>query len=295
MIALTLVTMVAEIVAGAWSGSMALTADGWHMATHADAMAITVFAYHFAQRHARNPRFSFGTGKVGDLAAFANAVLLAGISVLIAAESIERLVDPRPIAFGDAIWVAVIGLVVNLVCAWLLRGSHDHHHGHDHGHGHDHDHGRLPMETTAPAVPDVNLRAAYIHVLSDAATSVAAIIALSGGRMFGWVWLDPVMGLVGSVVILRWAWGLARQTSAVLLDTVPDERLSHAIRDIVESGGDRVVDFHLWQIGPGHHAAILSVVVAGGEPRYREEIEQLPGLSHLTLDVRHEQRPEMTS
>lgn len=197
---LTIVTMAVEIVAGFVFNSMALTADGWHMGTHAAAFGITIFAYRYARRHAKNPRFSFGTGKVGVLGGFASAVALGVVALLMAVESIHRMIEPREIRFTEAIWVAVIGLVVNLVSAFLLKGEHHHHHGHDHEHHHHRE--------------DHNLKAAYFHVLADAMTSVAAIIALVFGRMFGWTILDPVMGVVGSLVIARWAFGLLGQPRA---------------------------------------------------------------------------------
>lgn len=209
VIIITAAMMVAEIVAGRLYGSMALTADGWHMSTHAAAMLIAALAYHYARKHARNPRFSFGTGKLGELAGFASAVILALIAILISWESFARLRSPVGIDFREAILVAVVGLVVNLGCAWLLRGSHGH--GHDHGHSHDHGAGR-----------DGNLRAAYIHVVADALTSVLAIVGLVVGSLYGWLWLDPVIGIIGALVIARWSWGLIRNTGGVLLDYLPE-------------------------------------------------------------------------
>lgn len=204
VIALTATMMVAEITAGTLFGSMALVADGWHMSTHAAAMLIAALAYLYARKNARNPRFTFGTGKFGDLAAFASAVVLALIAVLIGWESFVRLANPVPISFPQAIAVAVIGLAVNLVCAWLLRDDHSHHgHHHDDHHGHGHDN---------------NLRAAYLHVLADALTSVLAIFALLAGSIYGWLWLDPAMGIVGALVIAKWSWGLIRDAGGVLLD-----------------------------------------------------------------------------
>ena len=219
VIALTATMMVVEIAAGHMFGSMALIADGWHMSTHAGAMLIAALAYRYARRHARNPRFSFGTGKLGDLAGFANAIALVLIALLIGWESLVRLVQPVPISFEQAILVATIGLAVNLLSAWLLRDDHAHHH-HHHGHDHAHGHGQ-----------DNNLRAAYLHVLADALTSILAIVALLLGRSYGWYWADPIMGVVGALVISRWSWGLIRDAGGVLLDTVPaDAKLEGRIR-----------------------------------------------------------------
>lgn len=276
VIAITTATMVLEIAAGHAFGSMALVADGWHMATHAGAMLIAALAYVFARRHVRNPRFTFGTGKLGDLAGFASAVALALVALLIAAESAERLVSPVSIGFGQALVVAVIGLLVNLVCAWLLRDDHGHSHGHDHA-GHDHHAGH-----------DNNLRAAYLHVLADALTSLMAIAALLLGMVYGWYWMDPAMGIVGGLVIARWSWGLIRDTGGVLLDYQPqDRRLSQQIRDAIETGSDRITDLHVWQLGPGHHSAIVAIRSAAPQPpaAYKARLAGLPGLSHLTVEV----------
>src|SRR4051794_31495722 len=245
VVALTAVMMVGEIVAGSLFGSMALLADGWHMATHAAALGIAALAYYFARSQARNSHFPFGTGKFGDLAAFASAVILAIVALQIAFESLERLVNPVAIAYREAIAVAVLGLAVNLVSAFLLREDHDaHHHGHAHGShpGHSHVHGHR----------DNNLRAAYIHVLADAATSVLAIAALVSAMYFGWSWADPVVGIIGAVVIASWAVGLVRASGSVLLDVNSDRKMEGLIRQRLETRGDRVTDLHLWQIGPGH-------------------------------------------
>lgn len=281
VIALTATMMVVEIAAGHWFGSMALIADGWHMSTHAGAMLIAVCAYRFARKNAGNRRFSFGTGKVGDLAGFASAVVLVLIALLIGWESLLRLVDPVPISFNQAILVAVLGLAVNLLSAWLLWEDHHHHHGHHHHHhGHDHDghaHGQ-----------DNNLRAAYLHVLADALTSVLAIAALLLGRAYGWFWADPVMGIVGAIVISRWSWGLIRDTGGVLLDRVPDGgQIEAQLRGMIETGADSVTDLHIWQIGPGHYAVILSV--ASQSPKsaseYKAMIGRIEQLSHITVEV----------
>lgn len=272
VVALTLVMMVAEIVGGTIYGSIAVVADGWHMSTHAAALAIAALAYRFARKHARDPHFSFGTGKLGELAAFASAVLLALISLLIAYESLIRLYSPVAIRFDEAILLAVVGLGVNLLSAWLLfERDHPHEH-HDAGHHHH---------------EDTNIRAAYSHVLADALTSVLAIVALLGGRFMGWVWLDPLIGVVGAVVIARWSWGLIRDAGAVLLDTVPDETLANTIREKLEVEGDRVADLHLWRVGPGHSALIAAIVADRPQsPKvYKERLASLRGLSHITIEV----------
>jgi cation diffusion facilitator family transporter len=284
VIAVTATMMVVEIVAGNVYGSMALVADGWHMSTHAAAMLIAALAYFYARRHARNPRFTFGTGKLGDLAGFTSAIVLAMIALLIAWESFMRLRAPVSINFREAILIAVIGLAVNLVCAWLLKDDHHHHHGHSHGHDHDHGHHHHHDE----GGKDQNLRAAYLHVLADAFTSVLAILALTLGSLYGWSWLDPVMGIVGSLVIANWSWSLIRDTGATLLDYVPeDEDLPEEIREIVTREGAEIVDLHVWQLGPGHHGAIVSILA--DHPKapsyYREKLAAIHDLSHVTVEV----------
>ncbi|WJR67712.1 CDF family Co(II)/Ni(II) efflux transporter DmeF [Neorhizobium sp. CSC1952] len=288
VIALTAAMMVAEIVAGSLFGSMALTADGWHMSTHAGAMLIAALAYLYARRQARNPRYTFGTGKLGDLAGFASAIVLALIALLIAWESVVRLADPVAIDFDQAIWVAVLGLAVNLVSAWLLRDEDHHHDGHHGAHHHGGHHGHHGGHGHAHRAEDHNLRAAYLHVLADALTSVLAIAALLLGRSYGWVWLDPMMGVVGGLVIARWSWGLIRATATVLLDAQPDdEALAHEIRRKVETEEDRISDLHVWQVGPGHHAAIVALVTP--KPRapsfYKEKLRGIRDLSHVTVEV----------
>lgn len=282
VIALTASMMLVEIVAGSIYGSMALVADGWHMSTHAGAMLITALAYRFARQHVGNPRFTFGTGKLGDLAGFASAIVLALIALLIAWESLVRLTQPIHIDFNQAIAVAVVGLGVNLVCAWLLKDDHAHH-GHNHGHHHhDHDH-HVPGKSR-----DNNLRAAYIHVLADALTSVFAIVALLLGRSYGWLWADPVMGVVGALVIARWSWGLIRDSGSVLLDAaVEGEEVRQEIREAVEPTGSEVTDLHVWQVGPGHFAAIVSLVARDPqEPaHYKALLAHIHELSHVTIEV----------
>jgi cation diffusion facilitator family transporter len=284
VVALTAVMMVGEIVAGTLFGSMALLADGWHMATHAAALGIAALAYLFARRQAANTNFTFGTGKFGDLAAFASAIMLALIAIQIGFESAERLVRPVPIAYGEAIAVAVLGLAVNLVSAWLLRDSHDDHHHHGHGHSHSHGHSHR----------DNNLRAAYVHVVADAATSVLAIAALVAAMVAQWKWADPLVGIIGSVVIASWAWGLIRDSGAVLLDVNSDKKLEGTIRERLETRGDKVTDLHLWQIGPGHRATVISLISDDPLPPadYKRRLSGLHGLSHVTVEVetcKHEQ------
>ncbi len=291
VIALCGAMMVAEIGGGALFGSMALMADGLHMSTHAGALLIAALAYAYARRHAHDPRFTFGTGKLGDLAAFTSAIVLAMIALLIAWESVERLLDPVPIAFNQAIPVAVFGLGVNLLSAWLLRDEHDHGHARnrdddDHHHRHDHHHAHAAKQRDDHH-RDLNLRAAYVHVLADAAVSILAIIGLVAGRQLGWVWMDPVMGIVGACVIANWSWGLVRAAGAVLLDLQPDTSLAAEVLARMERNGDRVADLHLWRVGPGHAAAVLSVVSDRPEPlqSYRARLADLRGLSHVTIEV----------
>lgn len=291
VVGLTAAMMVCEIVGGTISGSMALIADGWHMSTHAAALGIAALAYRFARRHARDRRFSFGTGKVGELAAFASAIILGMIALYIGVECADRLMHPVAIGFGQALPIAVVGLVVNLASVWLLNdGDHAHGHahhahahpdhphpdhgGHDHG-GHDH-HGR-----------DTNFRAAYVHVLADALTSVLAIVALLGGLSYGLTWLDPVMGLVGAAVIAAWSVGLVKSAGAVLLDIVPGSGVEDEVLRRLEENGDRVTDFHLWHVGPGHRAAVLSIVSDHPQPPtvYKARLADIRDLSHVTVEV----------
>jgi cation diffusion facilitator family transporter len=275
--------MVAEIGGGAIFGSMALIADGLHMSTHAGALLIAALAYTFARRHARNSRFTFGTGKFGDLAGYTSAIALAMIALLIGYESVERLLHPVHIAFNQAIPVACLGLGVNLLSAWLLRDDHHHEHAHDHHDDHDHSHD----DDHAHHDRDLNLRAAYVHVLADAAVSVLAISGLLAGRELGWVWMDPLMGIAGAIVIANWSWGLIRAAGGVLLDTRASESLADVITDRIEIDGDRITDLHLWRIGPGHNAAIISLVTHS--PRsasfYKARLSGLASLSHITVEI----------
>lgn len=271
VVALTSVMMVGEIIGGTIYGSMALVADGWHMSTHAGALAIAALAYRYARKHAHDARFCFGTGKLGELAGYSSALILALVALLIAYKSIARLLHPVSIGFDEAIIIAVIGLGVNLASAWLLRDEHEHEHGHRDGH-HRHDH---------------NLRAAYLHVLADAMTSVLAIVALVAGRLFGWTWMDPAMGVVGALVIAHWSIGLLRSSGAVLLDTVLDPRLAAQIKERLEVGTDRVADLHVWRVGPGHAAVIAALVTDHPMEidRYKERLRDLGRLSHITVEV----------
>jgi cation diffusion facilitator family transporter len=371
------VMMLIEIAGGLLFGSIALVADGLHMSTHAGALLLAALAYSFSRRYAHDPRFSFGTGKLGDLAGFTSAIVLAMIALLIGYEAVSRFLNPVPIAFGQAIPIAVLGLAVNVASAWLLGGDHDHGHGHHHGHaGHDdqaHDEvhrietaggvvelsifeegvpprfrlqangrnafaGAVSIETIRPdggrqsftmvnvgaylesvdEIPephafaarlriggeehsivfdehdhgnshhrDNNMRAAVVHVLADAAVSVLVITGLVLARLFGWLWMDPVAGLVGAFVIASWSFGLVRDTGAILLDMNPDRRLSDLIRRTVEAQGDKVSDLHLWRLGPGHLGAIVGVATRQSREVnfYRSKLGRLPALSHLTVEI----------
>jgi cation diffusion facilitator family transporter len=276
VVALTAATMVAEITGGTLFGSLAVVADGVHMSTHVAALAIAALAYRFARRHAADARFSFGTGKLGELAAFASALILLLVALLIAYESITRFFNPIVIKYNEAIAVACIGLAVNLVSAWLLSDE-DHHHGHAHDdegdhHHHSHDH---------------NIRAAYFHVLADAVTSLLAIGGLLMGRFYGLVWMDALVGLVGAGVIISWGVGLMRSSGAVLLDIVPSRGLADRVRARLEVDDDRVADLHLWQLGPGHAGVIASIVTEHPQPpqAYKSRLAGIAGLSHVTIEV----------
>lgn len=391
VIALCSAMMVAEIVGGSLFGSLALVADGLHMSTHAGAMLIAALAYTYARRHATDARFVFGTGKLGDLAGFTSAIVLAMIALLIGYEAVSRFLSPVPIHFGQAIPIAVLGLLVNLASVWLLSGdhhghSHGHSHSHSHGHGHDDEHGhgdevhrifgsagvlvlsvfedgvppvfRLTPETAssslnandvsvttiradgtrqtfafadrggyleskediperhafgavvrlsdgehhvefeekehdhndtqAAANRDHNIRSAYIHVIADAAVSVLAIIGLMLARSFGWLWMDPLAGVVGALVIANWSWGLMRDTGGILLDINLDKRMAENVRHVIEDNGDTVLDLHVWRVGPGHMSAIISVATREAQRSpgfYRMALKRFKGLSHVTIEV----------
>jgi cation diffusion facilitator family transporter len=279
VVLLTAVMMVGEIVAGYLTGSMALLADGFHMATHAGALGLAAIAYRYARTHRHDPRFSFGTGKVGDLTGFASALILGIFALGIAVESTMRLIDPVAVDFSAAALVAVIGLVVNIVSALLLMGGHhhhDHHHAHDdHAHGHHAHHGA-----------DNNLKSAYFHVLADALTSVLAIAALLAGRYLGLGWMDPMMGIVGALVIARWSWSLMRDTAEVLLDTT-DATIAATLRSRIDAAaGVRLTDLHVWRVGPDACAAIVEVEGAMSAADLRARLADIRQLAHLTVAVR---------
>ncbi|HQT44010.1 MAG TPA: CDF family Co(II)/Ni(II) efflux transporter DmeF [Halothiobacillus sp.] len=374
--------MILEIVGGIWFGSIALVADGMHMSTHAGALLLAALAYTFARKHADDPRFSFGTGKLGDLAGFTSAIILAMISLLIGYEAISRLFAPVPIHFAEAIPIASLGLCVNIASAWLLSGGghHGHSHGHSHGHGGDDGHddhdeskpietslGRLVLDVFEDGVPprfrlyadtaaipaavnatvetirpdgarqvflmvdkgaylessdeipephaftadvkigsetctvvfeehehgdaaasrDNNMRAAVVHVIADAAVSVLVIIGLILAKLFGWLWMDPLAGIVGAFVIASWAFGLIRDTGSILLDMNPDRGMAEKLRQAIETDGDQLADLHLWRLGPGHLGAILSVGTAQtrGPGYYKARLARFKALSHVTVEV----------
>jgi cation diffusion facilitator family transporter len=386
------IMMLVEIIGGSLFGSLALIADGLHMSTHASAMLIAALAYSYARKHARDRRFVFGTGKLGDLAGFTSAIILAMIALLIGYEAVMRFIAPVPIRFGEAIPIAMLGLLVNIASAWLLGGA-DHEHGHSHGHGHghreqsDHAHDHESKEIRTPSgvlalsifeegtppvfrveprsgasmpstehlvlttvrsdgalqtfkfsaregylqstetIPephafralvslpggeqslqfeehehashsldtrDHNMRAAYVHVIADAAVSVLAIIGLTLAKIFGWLWMDPLAGIIGALVIANWSYGLIRDTGAILLDICPSDRIEKKIRGAIEAAGDRLLDLHVWRLGPGHFGAVVSVVtpVTQRGPRfYHDAFRRFDGLSHITVEVQPEERP----
>jgi cation diffusion facilitator family transporter len=283
VIGLCSIMMVAEIVGGILFGSIALVADGLHMSTHASALLLAALAYSYARRYANDARFSFGTGKLGDLAGFTSAIVLAMIALLIGYEAVSRFISPVPISFDEAIPIAALGLAVNVASVLLLSGGGHHHHGHgyDHSSNDEHAHGA--------AHRDNNMRAAIIHVLADAAVSVLVIVGLLLGRFFGWIWMDPAAGLCGTIVIAAWSYGLVRDTGAILLDMNPDRALSERIRVMIEADGDRLRDLHLWRLGPGHLGAILSIATQRRrEPEYYQSLlDQFGTLSHVTVQVQH--------
>ena len=265
---LTAATMVVEIIAGSVFGSMALLADGWHMGTHVAAFMIAIFAYRYARKHANNPAYTFGTGKVNVLGGFASAIALAIVALVMLVESLQRIVNPQTIHFNEAIIVACIGLFVNVVSAFLLKDNHSdthHHHKHDH-----------------------NLKAAYFHVLADAITSVLAIVALVLGKLLGWNWLDPIMGIVGAIIITRWSYGLLKQTSPILLDASIEEEYQQAIKETIEKDSDnRVSDIHVWKVGTNHYAAIIALVThyPNSTEHYKRLLDKFKKLSHVTIEV----------
>jgi cation diffusion facilitator family transporter len=286
--------MLLEIGGGLAFGSIALVADGLHMSTHAGALMLAALAYTFSRRYASDPRFTFGAGKFGDLAGFTSALVLAMIALLIGYEAVTRIVLPTAIHFREAIPIAVLGLGVNVASAWLLgAGGHDHGHqghGHDHhAHGHDHhdrehDHHYVGRDAHHR---DNNMRAAMVHVMADAAVSVLVITGLILARLFGWLWMDPLAGIVGALVIASWSFSLIRDTGAILLDMNPDQTLGQRMREAIEAGGDQVADLHLWRLGPGHLGAIVTVATDQARPPsyYRDRLAKFDVISHLTIEV----------
>lgn len=265
---LTAITMIVEIFAGSFFGSMALLADGWHMGTHLAAFMITIFAYRYARQHANSPAYTFGTGKVSVLGAFASAIALAVVALVMLLESMQRIIEPQMIQFNEAIAIACLGLFVNIVSAFLLKDQHTH--AHD---DHHHDH---------------NLQAAYIHVIADALTSLLAIVALVAGKYLGWHWLDPIMGIVGAIIITRWSYGLLKQTSPILLDASIEQKYQLAIVDALEQDADnRVSDIHVWKVGANHYAAIISLVThfPNTIEHYKQLLNDFHKLSHVTIEV----------
>ncbi len=268
---ITAITMIVEIVAGSVYGSMALLADGWHMGTHVAAFVISIFAYRYTRRYADSPVYTFGTGKVNVLGGFASAVALAVVALVMVTESLQRIITPQAIHFNEAIAVAFLGLIVNLVSAFLLRDGHDHgtHPGADHHHDH-------------------NLTAAYVHVLADALTSLLAIIALFSGKFLGWNQLDPIMGIVGAVIITRWSFGLITQTAPILLDASIGNEEQDRIRTAVEQDSDaKISDLQVWKVGANHYAAIISLVTHFPKKaeHYKKLLSEFSQLSHLTIEV----------
>ncbi|MCO4171886.1 CDF family Co(II)/Ni(II) efflux transporter DmeF [Aeromonas veronii] len=273
---LTVIMMVAEIGGGWFYNSMALLADGWHMSSHALALGLSVLAYRAARHFARDHRFSFGTWKIEVLGGFTSSLLLVGVAGLMLFESVFRLLDPSPIHYQQAIAIALVGLLVNLACAWLLKDDHDHHHDHDDHHGHQ----------------DLNLRAAYIHVLADAATSVLAILALTGGMLWGADWLDPLMGIVGAGLVAVWAWGLLRDSGRVLLDAEMDTPLVAEIREVIaELPQTEIRDLHVWRVGQQQYACVLSLLMANplSAQQIRERLAIHEELVHVTIEIASEQ------
>jgi cation diffusion facilitator family transporter len=298
---ITLATMGIEIAAGWWFNSMALLADGWHMSSHAVAIGLSAFAYAAARRLAKDPRFAFGTWKIEVLAGFASAVFLVGVAAMMVFGSVERLLSPEPIHYREALIVAALGLMVNLVCALILGGAHDHghdhghhHHGHHH-HGHDHDHPHDHAHEDHHAHQhDLNLKAAYVHVLTDAATSVLAILALIGGWLYGWSWLDPVMGLVGAVLVAVWAKGLIAETAKVLLDREMDHPVVAEIREVVEAlqshADSQLTDLHVWRVGRQAYACAMTIVTRDRTLTpavVRQALGVHEEIVHATIEVHH--------
>ena len=278
---ITAAMMVVEIVAGWWFNSMALLADGWHMSSHAFAIGLSAFAYAAARRYASDPRFAFGTWKIEILAGFASAIFLLGVAAMMVFGSVERMFSPQPIHYQDAIIVAVVGLLVNIVCALILGKAHDHHHHHEHDAHDHHDHHH-----------DLNLKSAYVHVIADAATSVLAIVALAGGLIYGWSWLDPVMGIVGAILVAVWAKSLLMETGKVLLDREMDHPVVDEIREVIKllDNADEtlITDLHVWRVGKSAYACAVSIVTRSATltpERVREQLSQHEEIVHTTIEI----------
>lgn len=294
---ITAVVMVVEIGAGWWFNSMALLADGWHMSSHAFAIGLSAFAYAAMRRHARDPRFAFGTWKIEVLAGFSSALFLLGVAALMVVGSLERLWSPEPIHYREAIIVTVLGLLVNLFCAYLLGGAHhaghDHGHGDDHGHSHGHGHAHVSHgHGHAHGGTDLNLKSAYLHVLADAATSVLAIVALVGGWIWGWAWLDPAMGIVGAVLVANWARGLLKETGRALLDREMDHPVVDEIREGIEQGladsHTRLADLHVWRVGRSVYSCALTVVTHSATltaDEVRAQFSMHEEIVHSTVEI----------
>lgn len=279
VVVLTSVMMIAEIIAGWWFNSMALLADGWHMSSHALALGLSLLAYASARKFAHDPRFAFGTWKIEVLAGYTSAILLMGVAILMLYQSVARLIEPSPIQFDQAIVVATLGLIVNFICAWLLKEGHHHAHP-EHGHhasSHDHHH-------------DLNLRSAYLHVIADAATSGLAIVALLGGKYWGANWLDPTMGIIGALLVAVWAFGLLRDTGRVLLDAEMNAPVVAEIHDVIKDSpiAAEICDLHVWRVGKGKYACVLSLATENNEvlPDYfRERLQVHEELAHITVEI----------
>jgi cation diffusion facilitator family transporter len=283
VMSITVVMMAVEIAAGWWYNSMALLADGWHMSSHAVAIGLSALAYATARRYAKDPRFAFGTWKIEILAGFSSAIFLLGVAVMMLVGSVQRILSPQPIQYQEAIVIAILGLVVNLVCALILGQAHHH----DHGHSHGHDHGRHHEHHH-----DLNLKSAYLHVIADAATSVLAIVALFGGWIYGWSWLDPLMGVIGALLVAIWAKGLIADTSKVLLDREMDHPVVDEIREVVEAGDDaqltRITDLHVWRVGKKVYSCAMTLVTqdAALTPDVvRERLSVHEEIVHSTIEI----------
>ena len=307
---ITAFMMVIEIFAGWWYNSMALLADGWHMSSHTLAIGLSTFAYAQARHYAKDPRFAFGTWKIEVLAGFSSALFLLGVAAMMVYGSLERLLQPEPIHYQEAIWIALIGLVVNLVCALILGHAHDDHHGHGHGHAHDHDHDHdhdhhKTVSLVHSSTPlhhseqhhhtkkhhDLNLRSAYIHVIADAATSVMAVIALLGGMFYGWSWLDPLMGIVGAILVAAWAKNLIQETGTALLDREMDAPVVHQVRDkMVEIPLTVLTDLHIWRVGSSAYSCAMALATQDSSlnpSKIKDHLKDLKEIAHITIEIHH--------